>query len=232
MNNKFLKELEFDQVMIEDYKSTINKELKEYIEQNIVPEYQLNDGGHNIDHINYVMNRAIEISKLYQLDSNILYTCVMYHDIACHIDRDNHEILSSKRAYEDPFLNSFFTSEKMEIIKDAIEDHRASLEYEPRNIYGKILSSADRKVEVKVYLISSMSFDIKNHPEMSKEEIINGSYEFAIKKFGRTGYAINKSYVNDDKYKKFLNDLQYLIENKTLYFETASIVYDELKRKN
>ena len=148
--------------------------------------------------------------------------------MACHIDRENHEILSARRTVEDKFLKDFFNEKEIKIIGEAIEDHRASLEYKPRNIYGKILSSADRKVEVKQYLISSISFGKKKNPEISKTDSIEKSYEFAIKKFGKNGYAINKSYVEDPKYQKFLEDIQYLIDNKNLFVELAGEVYDKL----
>lgn len=61
-----------------------------------------------------------------------------------------------------------------------------------------------------------------------RNEPIERSYQFAIKKFGKNGYAINKSYVEDLKYKKFLEDIQYLIDNKKLFVGLASWVYDEL----
>lgn len=61
------------------------------------------------------------------------------------------------------------------------------------------------------------------------EEAINQSYNHAIKKFGKNGYATNKFYVEDDKYKKFLNDLQSLIENKEEFYRLAKIVFNEVK---
>ena len=117
---------------------------------------------------------------------------------------------------------------EMKTIKEAIEDHRASLEYVPRNIYGKILSSADRKVEVKQYLIASISYEKKKNPKINRGELIEKSYQFAIKKFGKDGYAINKSYINDFKYTKFLKDIQYLIDHKQIFTELADIIYDRL----
>ncbi|MCI8331130.1 MAG: phosphohydrolase, partial [Bacilli bacterium] len=36
---------------------TVNEKLKRYIEQNIFPQYSLNDKGHQIEHIKYVINR-------------------------------------------------------------------------------------------------------------------------------------------------------------------------------
>lgn len=229
---KYFEELKFDDEQIKKELEKVNKNLKSYIEENILPEYNLNDKGHNIEHINYVLKRAFEISSKYSINNDILYTCICFHDIACHIDRDKHELLSAKRAEEDKFLNQYFDNKELEIIISAIEDHRASLEYIPRNIYGKILSSADRKVEIKVYLISSMSFNNKNNVRMSKNDCIENSYQFAIKKFGKNGYAVNKSYVNDLKYQKFLKDIQYLIEHKEKFYNLASMVYDELFKLN
>ncbi len=230
MTKEYFKPIEFDEMKIELKSKEINKTLKQYIEKQILPQYELNDKGHNIDHINYVYKRALELISN-DLDINILYVCVMFHDIACHINRDIHEILSAKIAYNDQFLNNFFTKEELEIIKEAIEDHRASLKTIPRNTYGKILSSADRKIDIKSYFIASMSFDIKNKPELTKEEIINSSFIFAQKKYGKEGYAVNKSYVEDKKYEQYLNELQYLIKNEEEYYNAAKVVYKELIKK-
>ena len=220
------REITFDENIINNLLSKVDKSLKEYIEKNILPEYSLNDGGHNINHINYVLKRAFELAE--DINPNILYTCVTFHDIACHIDRDNHEVLSAEKAYNDSFLNNFFSKEEMMIIKEAIEDHRASLEYTPRNIYGKILSSSDRKVDVKEYLIASLSYGIKKEPNLSKEDQIKRSYDYAQKKFGKEGYAINKFYIEDKKYKQYLEDIQYLLDNPSIFNKEASIIYDTL----
>lgn len=225
---EFITDIRFDDREIDQKLSRVNDKLKQYIEENIFPEYDLNDDGHNIDHVQYVMKRAFELADTYEINYDILYTCVSFHDIACHINRNNHEVLSAQKVAEDTFLNSFFNTNDMKTIKEAIEDHRASLEYIPRNIYGKILSSADRKVEVKQYLIASISYGKKINPEIDKKKSIEQSYQFAIKKFGRNGYAVNKSYVDDIKYKKFLDDIQYLIDNKEYFIEIASIIYDTL----
>jgi len=37
----------------------VNNELKKYIKENILQEYELNDKGHNIEHIKVVLERAL-----------------------------------------------------------------------------------------------------------------------------------------------------------------------------
>ena len=227
--NKFLKDIEFDNEYIELCINKVDNTLKEYIINKILPEYDLNDKGHNKNHIEFVLKRALEITKNYDINYNILYTCVSFHDIACHINREEHEILSADIAYKDEFLNNFFNKEELIIIKEAIEDHRASSSNIPRNIYGKILSSADRKVDIKTYLVSSLFFGVTDINMLNMNKAIEQSYNHAIKKFGKNGYATNKFYVDDKRYKKFLNDLQYLIDNKDLFYEVAKIVFNEVK---
>jgi len=227
--NKFLKDIEFDNEYIELCINKVDNTLKEYIINKILPEYDLNDKGHNKNHIEFVLKRALEITKNYDINYNILYTCVSFHDIACHINREEHEILSADIAYKDEFLNNFFNKEELIIIKEAIEDHRASSSNIPRNIYGKILSSADRKVDIKTYLVSSLFFGVTDINMLNMNKAIEQSYNHAIKKFGKNGYATNKFYVDDTRYKEFLLNLQYLIDNKDKFYKLAEIVFNEVK---
>lgn len=228
MNSDLLKDIEFDNKYINSCVNKVDKILKEYIEKNILSVYNLNDKGHNQNHIEFVLKRAFEISKKYNINYNILYVSVCFHDIACHINRDLHEKLSAKIAFEDKFLNNYFNKEDMNIIKEAIEDHRASSNNIPRNLYGKILSSADRKVSIKDYFVASLFFGESDISLVDMNEAINKSYDHAIKKFGKDGYATNKFYVEDKKYKKFLDDLQHLIDNKEKFYYLAKIVFNEV----
>lgn len=201
----------------------IDKDIKKYVQENVLMEYELNDKGHDINHINFVLQRAYELGKQYEVDYNMLYVVVAYHDICCHINRELHEKLSARRLYKDNSLRKFFTEEQMNIMREAVEDHRASLEYVPRNIYGKILSSADRKIDIESYFKSSIGFSLKENPNLSIEELIEESYNFAIKKFGKNGYAISKIYVKDQKYEDFLHEIQYLIDNKEEFKKRAIV---------
>ena len=209
----------------------VNHEIKEYITTKILPEYELNDKGHNLVHVNKVLERAFEISKKYEVDENMLYVVVCFHDIACHINREKHEILSAERLYADVNLKQFFNEEQIKIMRDAVADHRASSDYEPRNIYGKILSSADRKVDIQDFMRASMGFQKSKEPNSTDDELIEHSYLIAIKKFGKNGYAVKKFYVEDEKYEKFLKELQDLIDNKPEFIERAKKVLIELKKE-
>lgn len=41
----------------------INQELQKYIEETVFPEYAKNDQGHNLKHIQYVINRSFKFAR-------------------------------------------------------------------------------------------------------------------------------------------------------------------------
>ena len=74
----------------------INEELKSYLKDNIAPLNNLNEQGHNMDHINYVIKRSLKFAKeVPNINLNMVYTIAYYHDIAHHLDAKNHELLGS-----------------------------------------------------------------------------------------------------------------------------------------
>lgn len=197
--------LEYE-AMIEKYK--IKLELIKYIEQIVNYHYNLNDKGHGVEHAKYVINRSFEFA--YQVESinlEMVYVIAAYHDVPHHIDAKNHETISAKMLMEDKKLKDFFTDEQIKIMSEAVEDHRSSMETEPRSIYGKIVSSADRNTSVEVTLKRCYSYNRRHFSELKESEIIEECRKFLLKKFGINGYARSKMFFDDKEYKKYLDDI-------------------------
>ena len=191
----------------------IDVKLRAYIENNILPIYEKNDSGHGIEHIKYVIKRSFEFAKQFDdINLDMVYVIASFHDIAHHIDRNNHEILSAKLFYEDEKMKEFFTDEQRKIIKEAIEDHRASLENEPRSNYGKIISSADRNTDLVSALKRTHAYTIKHYPDLDLDDMINRAYNHISKKFGNDGYA--KTYCYDKEFEDFKKNVETVIKNK------------------
>lgn len=208
----------------------VNKELMKYVNTHILKMYELNGEAHGREHVETVLKRADEISKKYQgINYNILYTAVIYHDIGDHIDRENHEKVSAEMMMEDEELNKYFTLEEKQIIKEAIEDHRSSKGKIPRNLYGKILASADKNTDINMYFKRCILYETEHHPEHTKQQILERAYEHAIEKFGKNGYAVKMYFVDDEKYEEYLKKLQDLIDDKEQFFEIANKMYEKLR---
>ncbi len=189
------------------------------MEKNILPLYQDNFIGDDKNRVDYVMKRSQEIIEENHLDIDydILYTVICFHDIRINADEKNHEKLSAEMMYCDEFLKSIFTDDDRRVIKDAIEDQRAKMEGEPRNIYGKILSSASRNSSVEQCLERSYRYGKKKNPSATDEEIFEGAYWALLNKFGENGYA--KFYFKNSTYEKFLKEIRTLLADKTKFIQ-------------
>ena len=204
----------------------INDDLKKYIDEIVNYHYNLNDKGHGIEHAKYVIDRSLKFAdEIDDINYEMVYVVAAYHDVAHHIDAKNHEVLSAQMLKEDEKLKTFFTDEQIQIMSEAVEDHRSSLETDPRSVYGKIVSSADRNTSVEVTLKRCYSYNKKHSPDLNESELIEQCRQFLLGKFGVNGYARNKMYFDDKEYKKYLDDITELASNN----EKFSI---EIKRVN
>lgn len=142
----------------------MNNELVKYIENEIFPLYNRNEEGHGINHIKTVIKKSLELAKDYDVDLDMVYTIASYHDLGHYIDRKTHEIISAEIFMKDEKIKEYFTDEQRSIIKEAIEDHRASSNHEPRTIYGKIVSTADRTIiDIDNTIKRSYSYGKRNY---------------------------------------------------------------------
>ena len=196
----------------------LKQDIIEYIEKQILPVYEKNDSGHGLDHIKYVLERSLRFAKtIPDINTNMVYVIAAFHDIGHHIDAKNHEKVSAEMLKNDKFIQSYFSKYEVETMVEAIIDHRASLEYTPRSIYGKIISSADRNTSVEDIIRRTYSYCKKNYPNLTLEEMIDESRQHIIDKFGKDGYANNKMFFKDLNFDKMLSKIDSYVENKELF---------------
>lgn len=205
-------------------KKNIDLDLVKYIEANVFPLYKKNDKGHDIYHIFYVINRSIRFaSSIENIDMNMVFTIAAYHDCGHSIDPKKHEAISANILYNDDNLRCFFNEEQIMIMKEAVEDHRASLKYEPRSIYGKIVSSADRLVDVDIELKRTFEYRRKLLESKSLDFIIEDSRIYLMKKYVGEN-AKTKMFFDDEDYYAHIEELCELINNKESFTRRYKIV--------
>ena len=115
-------------------------ELEQYIEQAILPQYDAFDGGHKRDHAEAVIRESLVLAHEHGADEQMAYVIAAYHDLGLRYDRETHHIRSGEILMADSNLRKWFTEEQLLIMRDAIEDHRASVKNPPRTIYGAIVA--------------------------------------------------------------------------------------------
>lgn len=196
----------------------VNSELREYMQEKIFPIYNKNEKGHGIEHIQKVIKRSLKFAKEQKVNLDMAYTIAGFHDIGHHIDRKKHEQISAEIFMKDENMKRFFTEEQRKTIKEAIEDHRASSDHEPRSIYGKIVSTADRTIDdIECTIKRAYSYEKNSYKEKSHQEIKEGIYKHLKEKYGLGGYS--KVYLKDEEYEESLKMLRKAIENKETFMK-------------
>lgn len=171
-------------------------DLKSYLDKIIKQYYSGFDKAHNIPHVTDVVNRGHQYQLEYEkqsgqkLDSDIVLASCVFHDIGLLKGREDHEKSSGKlirdKFYKD--LLSWFTPEQIETIAQAAEDHRSSMKSDPRSIYGRIVSEADRNNPKTIQEFLNRAILYRMGKGLSDEEIAIGATDHLIEKFGPKGY--------------------------------------------
>ncbi len=117
----------------------INLDLMGFIEQNILPKYAEFDRAHNIQHVMGVIHRSLAIATKIGADINMVYAIAAYHDLGLSGPRAIHHVTGGKILAQDVRLRKWFSPNQIQIMREAVEDHRASASHAPRNLYGKSL---------------------------------------------------------------------------------------------
>ena len=199
----------------------MNKKLIDYVETHVFPLYDKNDKSHQMWHINGVIERSLRIARDYDVDMDMVYTIAAFHDIGVHIDRENHEKESALIFVNDPMMPKFFNEAQIKIIKEAIEDHRASATNTPRSIYGKIVATADKLIIIPDILKSIHLYTLENYPDLDWNRAIDTCYKYLYNKYGPNGYA---------KVPLVSKDYEIFLENVSKLLLDRSLLASELKK--
>ena len=196
------------------YTKDVRSDLKEYIEENIFPEYDKNDGGHNIAHILEVIRRSFALNDTFKLglDHNMIYAIASCHDWGKYEDHETHNLIAAAHFINDEGMKKFFNDEERQIIKEAIEDHRSSKEDEPRSIYGKLISSADRNTRIEIVFIRSFFVAHERMPEENIEDYLNYTIKRLSKKYDEENPE--NMFFEDETYRVFIEDMRKLLKNE------------------
>lgn len=182
----------------------VDSEIINYVETSILPKYK-KIGGHTDKHIKQVIERSLRFYRQ-SPDLNINMVCVIaaYHDLGRLIDNETHNIESAKLLRKDEFIKDHFSKKEIDVMAEAIEDHRASLGREPRSIYGKLISSADRTTSIDDMLSNVYDYTKYLHPEMNEDQIIEEARYHLRIKYSPDGYAAKTMYFDDPDFKAVL----------------------------
>ena len=187
-------------------------DLMEFVETQILPRYAQFDKAHNLEHVTRVIRRSLELASRTGADADMVYTIAAYHDIGMSGPRAVHHITGGKLLMQDARLKRWFTAEQMKIMKEAIEDHRASASRAPRSLYGKIVAEADRDIVPEQVFRRTVQYGLSNYPELDKEHHWLRFREHMDQKYSAHGYI--RLWIPGSPNEEKLNELRNIIANE------------------
>lgn len=147
----------------------VSIDLMEFIERQILPRYNQFGKSHGLEHVTRVIRNSLVLARTTGADINMVYVIAAYHDLGMSGPRAIHHLTGGKILAGDARLKKWFTSEQIQIMKEAVEDHRASLSRCPRSLYGKIVAEADRDLEPEIVFRRAIEYGLENNPDKDKE---------------------------------------------------------------
>ena len=188
-------------------------DLVEFIETQILPQYQAFDRAHNMEHVTRVIRSSLQLAQQTGADIDMVYTIAAYHDLGLTGPRAIHHITSGKILQSDARLKRWFSAEQLRMMKEAVEDHRASASRAPRSIYGKIVAEADRDLEPVNVIRRTIQFGLANYAHLDREGHWNRLLQHLDEKYSTRGYI--HLWISGSQNERWLAELRQLIENPT-----------------
>ena len=184
-------------------------DLVEFVETQILPQYAAFDKAHNMEHVTTVIRRSLDLAGRIGADLNMAYVIAAYHDLGLSGPRAVHHITSGKILMQDARLKRWFSQEQLRIMKEAVEDHRASASRAPRSIYGKIVAEADRNIEPETVIRRTIQYGLSNYPQLNTEGHWQRFMEHMNEKYSTNGYI--KLWIQGSENEVKLKELRRLI---------------------
>lgn len=206
----------------------VDLDLMAFVEQQILPRYNAFGKSHGLGHVQRVIKNALTLVPATGANPNMVYVSAAYHDLGMEGPRAIHHITSGKILAADARLKKWFSPEQIRIMKEAVEDHRASSSRVPRSIYGKIVAEADRELDSNIVFSRAVLYGLENYPEKNKDEQWKRFYNHINEKYGRKGYI--RLWIPTSPNAKKLEFIRELIDQQVDLRKVFDKLYNEIFR--
>lgn len=205
----------------------LTSELIDYIETEILPRYDAFDKAHNRTHATTVLVESLRLAQHYDVNTAMVYAIATYHDLGLVEGREHHHTASARIMRKDERLKELFTANEIEIMAEAVEDHRASNNNPPRTIYGKIVAEADRIIDSTTIMTRTIQYGLSHYPSLTETEHIQRAIAHIKEKYGKGGYM--KLWIPESDNAERLKEFRTLIKDKQQLIERLQQIYNEEK---
>lgn len=202
----------------------------EFVERQILPRYNAFGESHGLRHVTRVIRNSLRLADVTGADIDMVYVIAAYHDLGMEGPRAIHHLTSGKILMADARLKKWFNADQLKVMKEAVEDHRASSSRQPRSIYGKIVAEADRDIDVHEIFLRAIQYGKENGPDKTVEEHWERFAQHMDEKYSNNGYI--KLWIPNSPNEKALKVLRNIIEDKKLLRKAFDDIWKEMSEIN
>ena len=160
----------------------------------------------------------------------MVYTIAAYHDLGLRKDRKTHHLVSGDIVRTDMKLHQWFSEGQIEVMAQAVEDHRASSNHEPRSIYGRIVAEADRNIDPDTIILRTVQYGLSNYPELDRSGHINRALQHLDEKYSQHGYL--KLWIPGSENERRLRQLWKMLEDRPAIIARIECILDDYSKVN
>ena len=211
-------------------KQQVSLEIMEFVERQILPRYNAFGESHGLRHVTRVIKNSLRLADVTGADIDMVYVIAAYHDLGMEGPRAIHHLTSGKILMADARLKKWFNADQLKVMKEAVEDHRASSSRQPRSIYGKIVAEADRDIDVHEIFLRAIQYGKENGPDKTVEEHWERFAQHMDEKYSNNGYI--KLWIPNSPNVKALKELRNIIEDKKLLRKAFDDIWKEMSEIN
>lgn len=192
----------------------VNLELMTFIETHILPQYNAIDKAEGLQPIMRAISRSLVLAKAVAADANMAYVVAAYHDLGMSGPKAIHHLTGGKILSKDMRLRRWFSQEQLRVMKEAVEDHRATMSHAPRSIYGSIIAEAVRDFEPSSVFKNSVVNLLKQHPDASQNMLFGLFKKHLKEKYAESGYI--KLWIQNSQNERDLKQIRTMLTNEAL----------------
>lgn len=211
-------------------KQQVSLEIMEFVERQILPRYNAFGESHGLRHVTRVIKNSLRLADVTGADIDMVYVIAAYHDLGMEGPRAIHHLTSGKILMADARLKKWFNADQLKVMKEAVEDHRASSSRQPRSIYGKIVAEADRDIDAHEIFLRAIQYGKENGPDKTVEEHWERFAQHMDEKYSNNGYI--KLWIPNSPNEKALKELRNIIEDKKLLRKAFDDIWKEMSEIN
>lgn len=205
-----------------------SEELRAYIEAQVIPRYEAFDAAHSTEHVRMVISQSLALARHYDVEIDMVYAIAAFHDTGLAHGRELHHIHSGEILLEDAFMQAHFSARQLAVMRDAIEDHRASSDHAPRTVYGRIVAEADRCIDPEIVIRRTIQYGLAHYPALDREGQFGRCVEHLRKKYAEGGYL--RLWIPESDNARKQEELRALIRDSIRLRETFDRIYRQEAR--